>query len=214
MTIDEWRALIAAYLEARISPEAFARRFAEAFAADRQRGTPILAPIVDLQIAVEAFAAEAGGRDIGATPDDDLRDAARRTETLLREAILGETGAPGPTRTFYDRSRAREDMRRIQIQMSGCAGLGCLFGLVWVVLCLIQIIFVSDWVQQVFGFSAWPSAVIGFFLAFVPIVGNVLAFLDATQYRQWPAWLAAVIFFAAPAATLFSGWMRWRRYRG
>ena len=82
----------------------------------------------------------------------------------------------------------------------------------WVALCLLQIIFVSEWVQHAFGMSAWPSAFIGFFLAFVPVVGNVLAFLDATQIRDWPWWLAAIVFFAAPAATILSGWSRWRRF--
>jgi hypothetical protein len=61
--------------------------------------------------------------------------------------------------------------------------------------------------------SAWPSAFIGFFLAFVPIVGNVLAFLDAVQLRNWAWPLAAIVFFAAPAITMVSGWSRWRRYR-
>jgi hypothetical protein len=53
--------------------------------------------------------------------------------------------------------------------------------------------------------------VLGFFLAFVPIVGNVLAFLGWTE-RDLPALVGAVIFFAAPAATLLSGWWRWRRF--
>jgi len=44
----------------------------------------------------------------------------------------------------------------------------------------------------------------------IPIVGNVLAFLDATQFNDWPWWLAALVFFAAPAATMISGWSRWR----
>ena len=85
--------------------------------------------------------------------------------------------------------------------------------MIWVALCVLQITFVSDWVQHELGFSAWPSAVIGFFLAFVPIVGNVLAFIDATEIRHWPVWAAAIVFFAAPAVTLISGWMRWRRFR-
>ena len=67
--------------------------------------------------------------------------------------------------------------------------------------------------QHELGFSAWPSAFIGFFLAFVPVVGNILAFIDATEIRHWPTWLAALVFFAAPLATMLSGWSRWRRYR-
>jgi hypothetical protein len=75
---------------------------------------------------------------------------------------------------------------------------------------VLQIYFVSEWIQTAFDWGAWPSAVAGFILAFVPIIGNVLAFLGATQ-EGWPGWLAAIVFFAAPALTFFSGWSRWRR---
>ena len=203
----EWRALLEAFLEDRISAEAFARRFLEAFNAARRDGRPVPVAIAELQTLVEQFDAEAQGRDEGDVDPRQLRAAAARVRSALED---GPSIAPG-ART-YDRARVREDMRRFQIQMTGCAGIGCALALLWVVLCLVQITFVSDLVQRALGFSAWPSAFIGFFLAFVPVVGGILAFIDATQYRGWHPLLAAIIFFAAPAATLISGWSRWRRY--
>ena len=202
MNTGDWRALIEAYLDGRISAEAFMRRFVDAWRAANGR---VPGAIAGMQATVEAFEAEVADiREEGVVNEDELRQAAQRALYSLAEepTIASQT---------FDRTRAREEMRRMQIQVRGCAGIGCLIALVWVALCILQITFVSDWIQNSFGWSAWPSAVVGFFLAFVPIVGNVLAFLAATELRDWPTWLAAVVFFAAPAATLVSGWSRWRR---
>lgn len=201
MTPAEWRALIEAYLDGRLSAEAFARRFMDAWRAAAGHG-----PVADLQVAVEAFEAammEAG--EEGAVNDDDLRQASQRALAELRDAP--------PLSATFDRERAREDMRRFSVQVSGCAGLGCFISAIWVGLCVLQIYYVSEWIQDALDWGAWPSAVIGFILAFVPIIGNVLAFLGATR-EGWPMWLAAIVFFAAPAATLLSGWLRWRRTGG
>ena len=200
MTSLEWRALIEAYLDGRLSAEAFMRRFIEAWTA----GGVIPPAIASLQVAVEAFeTAVAAAREEGAVSDDDLRQAGRRALADLREGVAPHT---------FDRTRAREDMRRFQVQMSGCAGLGCVIALIWIGLCVLQIYFVSEWIQGELGWGAWPSAFAGFFLAFVPVLGNVLAFLGATQ-EGWPTLNAALVFFAAPAATMLSGWSRWRRRR-
>lgn len=202
MTAGDWRALLEAYLDGRLSAEAFMRRFIDAWRTSNGR---VPGAIAGMQATVEAFEAEvANVREEGVVDDDELRQAAQR-------ALYNLADEPTITPQTFDRTRAREEMRRMQIQVRGCAGLGCLIALVWVALCILQITFVSDWIQNAFGWSAWPSAVVGFFLAFVPIVGNVLAFLAATEIRDWPTWLAAVVFFAAPAATLLSGWSRWRR---
>lgn len=203
MQASEWRALIEAYLDGRLSAEAFARRFLDAL-----RGANGGAPraISLLYAHVEAFEAEmrAAGEE-GVANDDELRQAAQRALANIED----ETQLYPHT---FDRTRAREEMRRFQMHVTGCAGVGCTLAAIWVVLCLIQIIFVSEWVQNTLGWSAWPSAFVGFFLAFVPIIGNVLAFLDATETRGWPTWIAALVFFAAPAATILSGWTRWRRH--
>jgi hypothetical protein len=205
MTPADWRALLDAYLDGRLSAEAFMRRFLEAWRVGAARPRAIAA----LQVAVEAFEADVlNAGEEGVVNDDDLRQAVTRAR-----ANLNEEEAYAPSAQTFDRVRAREEMRRFQVSAQRIVGVGCLIALVWVALCLLQITFVSEWIQHTLGWSAWPSAFVGFFLAFVPIVGNLLAFLDATQIRDWPVWLAALVFFAAPALTILSGWSRWRRQR-
>jgi hypothetical protein len=204
VTPADWRALIEAYLDGRLSAEAFMRRFVEGWTAS---GGRVPGAIASLQPHVEAFEAQVlDVQEEGVVNEDELRQAAQRALSMLDE----DTGPAVAAHTF-DRTRAREDVRRFQVQMSGCVGVGCVIALIWVALCILQIYFVSEWIQAEFEWGAWPSAVIGFVLAFVPIIGNVLAFLGATQ-EGWPAWLAAIIFFAAPAATLISGWTRMRQH--
>jgi hypothetical protein len=195
----DWRALIEAYLDGRLSPEAFARRFIEGVR--NAPGGP--QAIADLYPAVEAFDAEAQRADGYTTNDDDMRAGAARALSGLRDE-------PAVAPHTFDRTRAREELRRFQIQMTGCAGVGCAIAALWVALCILQIYYVSEWIQTALGWGAWPSAVAGFILAFVPVIGNVLAFFGATQ-EGWATWAAAIVFFAAPAATLLSGWSRWRR---
>jgi hypothetical protein len=168
----DWRALIDAYLDGRLSAEAFARRFMDSW--HGARGASIPQAIQDLLVTVEAFEAQMlEAREEGVVNDDELRGAAQRAR-----ANLSEEEAPVSPHTF-DRTRARDDMRRFQVHMRGCAGAGCIIALIWVALCVLQIYYVSEWIQEALGWGAWPSAVIGFVLAFVPIVGNVLAFLGA-----------------------------------
>ncbi len=201
MTPADWRALIEAYLDGRLSAEAFMRRFIEAW---QHSPAPIPGAIERLQAHVEAFEAEVNAaREEGAANDDELRQAARRA--LVN---LGDDTSVSPH--TFDRTRAREEVRRFEIQVKRLAGLGCLIAFIWVALCVLQINYVIEWLYANAIPSVWLSALIGFFLAFVPIVGNLLAFLGATQ-AGWPIWVAALIFFAAPAATLISGWTRWRR---
>jgi len=205
MNAADWRALIEAYLDGRLSAEAFMRRFMEGWNAGGARPPRAIAA---LQVHVEAFEADVtAALEDAQVNDDEMRRAAQNA--------LGELDdiPPSPQAHTFDRARTRDDMRRFTFQMSGCAGAGCFIAAAWVALCLLQIVFVSDYVQHALGLSAWPSAFIGFFLAFVPIVGNILAFLDATQFRGWATWVAAIVFFAAPFVTMFSGWSRWRRYR-
>lgn len=201
MTSAEWRALLEAYLDGRLSAEAFMRRFIEGWTA----GAPLSRAIVDLQVAVEAFEARVNEtREEGAIDDDELRQATQRALARLREE-------PAPSSHTFDRTRAREEMRRFQINAQRIMGLGCLIALAWVALCVLQITFVSDWIREATDWPTLPAAFVGFFLAFVPFVGNVLAFLGATEVWHWPGWVAALVFFAAPALTMLSGWSRWRR---
>ncbi len=208
MNAADWRALVEAYLDGRLSAEAFMRRFTQAWSELDGRAPRAIA---DLQGVVEAFETDVGNRvEEGQANDDEMRRAAQKALGELRD---DEEARGSPQPHTFDRARAREDMRRFSFQVGGCAGMGCIIAAAWVALCLLQIVFVSDYVQHALHLSAWPSAFIGFFLAFVPIVGNLLAFLDAVDLRGWPIWAAAVVFFAAPAVTMFTGWSRWRRYR-
>jgi hypothetical protein len=205
VTAGDWRALIDAYLDGRLSAEAFARRFLDSWRAQRDSGRSNPRAVEELFFAVEAFDPQVqDAAEEGVVNDDELREAAQRARTNLSEE------AQVSPHTF-DRTRARDDMRRFQVQMSGCAGAGCIIALIWVALCVLQINFVIEWIHANWIDNVWLSALIGFFLAFVPIVGNVLAFLGATA-AGWPMWIAAIIFFAAPAATILSGWSRYRRY--
>jgi Bacterial self-protective colicin-like immunity len=206
VTAGDWRALIDAYLDGRLSAEAFARRFMESWRAQRDaRQLPIPAAIETLFFTVEEFDGEAqmAGEE-GAINDDALRQAAQNARRDLSDE-------PHVSPHTFDRTRAREDMRRFQVQMNGCAGAGCIIALIWIALCVLQINYVIDWVHNNWIDNVWLSAVVGFVLAFVPFIGNVLAFLGATA-AGWATWLAAIVFFAAPAATILSGWSRYRRF--
>lgn len=179
------------------------RRFVDAW---RNSGSPVPGAVAALQSHVEAFEAqvlEAG--EEGAVNDDELRQAAARALDNLAEE-------PALSAHTFDRTRAREDMRRFQIQVRGCAGIGCLIALAWVGLCFLQVFVVIEWVQRSFEWPALPSTIVGTVLAFVPVVGNVIAFLGATEIWSWPAWIAAIVFFAAPAVTIISGWQRYRQF--
>lgn len=202
MSPADWRALIEAYLDGRLSAPAFARRFLDAWKAQRDaRAEPIPTAIEQLFFAVEAFPAF----DLNAETanDDDMRNAAQR-------AVRDLGVEPAVAHTF-DRTRAREDMRRFQVNLGGCAGIGCFIALAWVALCLLQVYFVVEWVDSALGAGALIAAVVGFVLAFVPVVGNVLAFLGWIE-KDLPPLFGALIFFAAPAATFLSGWSRMRRF--
>ncbi|HVV33688.1 MAG TPA: hypothetical protein VHC73_10725 [Vitreimonas sp.] len=202
MNAADWRALIEAYLDGRLSAEAFMRRFMQAWREGHQPRA-----IADLYPHVEGFEADVtAAAEEGAVNDDEMRAAARQALSWLYEG-------PGVTAQTFDRTRAREDIRRFTFQMTGCVGIGCFIGIAWLVLCLLQINYVIVELQTLFGREA-PiiSAFFGFFLAFVPVVGNVLAYLGATK-SGWAPLLAAIVFFAAPAVTMLSGWSRWRSYR-
>ncbi len=205
MTPADWRQLIQAYLGGRLSAEAFARRFCEAYEAARSAGFVLPAAVNQLLVAVEEFRAAQGLRDEGETDQDDMLQAAKHAENLLQD------GAPTIGGRTYDRARARADFRRVQFQATGCMGMGCVIIVAWIGLCLLQWSAVSALVQAELGWTATLAAIVGFIVAFIPIVGNVSAFLGATGIWDWNPVLAGLVFFAAPLATMISGWMRWRR---
>ncbi|MGE0828743.1 MAG: colicin immunity domain-containing protein [Hyphomonadaceae bacterium] len=203
MSPAEWRALIEAYLDGRLSADAFERRFLDAWRDERDRHLPTHPAIETLFYVVEAFTQDQTNRNEYDADETELRQAARIALAELREAA--------PTRT-YDRARAREEMGRFQVRVQQIAGIGCAIALAWFALCILQIYFVSEQIQHALHWGAWPSAFAGFFLAFVPIVGNLLAYFGATG-AGWPPLIAGIVFFAAPAAAFISGLWRWRRWR-
>ncbi|MES1198878.1 MAG: hypothetical protein ABUS48_02750 [Pseudomonadota bacterium] len=205
MNSADWRALIEAYLDGRLSAEAFARRFNDAWEKSRNAGIRPLRAISELQVVVESFYADVlDAQEDGQINDDELREAARRARRDLESD-------PPPATTFEPQS-GQESMRVFSVQLQGCARAGCLIALIWVGLCLLQIYYVSQAIQNNWGWDAFPSVVVGLVLAFVPIIGNVLAFFGATE-NGWPVWVAAIVFFGAPIAAWVSGWWRWRRFR-
>ncbi|MBI1251742.1 MAG: hypothetical protein GC189_09750 [Alphaproteobacteria bacterium] len=197
MRVEDWRALIAAYLDGRLSGAAFQRRFLEAWSADRETDAPAPRAISHLFLVVEGY----DGGD-----DATLRAAAE-------DALSDLESSEGAPERLYDRFRTREDLRRFTFRMQGCLGLGCLIALAWLALVALQVFAVSDQIQSVLDWSAAPATFVGLFLAFVPVVGNVLAFFGAKDVWDWNPWIAGLVFFAAPAATMISGWMRWRAFR-
>ncbi|MGE3142973.1 MAG: colicin immunity domain-containing protein [Hyphomonadaceae bacterium] len=207
MTPAEWRALLEAYVQHRLGADAFCRRFMEGWRANRRSGAPSPRVIDDLQIVVEAFESDPARREDQGADEGELEQAAARALAVLRKAR--DEGPLGP-RT-YDRARAREDIRRFQVRINQTVGLGCFIALAWIGLCVLQISAVAEQIHGVFGWSAAPATFVSVPLAFVPVVGNVLAFFGATEAWGWNHWIAAVVFFAAPAATLLSAWMRWWR---
>jgi len=209
MTIAEWRALIEAFQDGRLSAEAFERRFNEAVRASGGRLHPAIA---QLQLALEDFAREQDRRSEHDADETQLRDAARIALRELREEEAMRGRPEAGARTF-DRARAREDMRRFQVHIGRMAGMGCLFALGWVVLMVLQINFTIEQVAAELKLGVWLSAIVGFFTAFVPVLGNVVAFFGAKDVGGWPWQLAGLVFFVLPGAAFFYGRTRWRRWR-
>ncbi len=210
MTVAEWRALLEAFIEGRIGPDAFERRFLDAWREERDNHLPSPPAIESLMEVVDAYCGDPDLFKPGDADEAELREAARRALARLNEGGAEPTG--GFRARTYDRVRAREDIRRFQVQMNQIVGLGCFIALAWIGLCLLQIFAVSDQVQSAL---AWPAALAtfaGVILAFVPFLGNVIAFFGARDVWDWPTWTAALVFFAAPALTLLTAWLRWVRW--
>lgn len=216
MTPAEWRALLEAYIEGRIGHDAFERRFLDGWRANRDSAFKIPPPIDALFYVVEAYAAPEL-RDENSADEAEMLAAARKALEEMR--VFGDALTPHGPSVFvgrsgartYDRARAYEDMRRVQTGFRQLVGLGCAIAIAWVGLCLLQIFAVSDQIQSYLEWPAALSTFAGVVLAFVPIVGNALAFFGAKDVWNWPLWLAALVFFAAPAVTIISGWLRWMR---
>lgn len=210
MRAEEWRALIAAYVEGRLSADAFRRRFLEAFAAAARVRMGVPPAVQELAFVVDAYAGDpmARGHDVA----DDAQLMAAAQGALVR---LGPAEAPqgAPTITEVDPEEVKAQVRRAAFTFGAVGAVGCLLGLAWLAISVLQFFAASAQVDAVLGWGPAPSTIIGLVLAFVPILGSVVAFFGAVDVWKWPLWAAGVVFFAIPALTMTMGFLRWREQR-
>jgi hypothetical protein len=214
MTADEWRALVEAYVEGRISADAFKRRFMEAFKAAAVARGAVPAPIQELAYVVDAYAGDPTARGHDVTDDAQLMAAARTALARMpvREAAgAAAAGAPMPPR--MDTEQARAEVRRAAFTL-GAFGLGgCLVMLAWLTIAVLQLFAVSAQVQSELGWGPAPSTLVGLLLAFIPLLGGLVAYFGATDVWGWSNLVAGLVFFAFPIATMVSGWWTLGRRR-
>jgi hypothetical protein len=213
MSPADWRQLIAAYLDGRLSAHAFQRRFLEAYAA----ATTVPAGVQRLYFVVEAYGGDPIARGHAVSDDDDLFRAAHgvveelsehlgpehvepRLEAGLREGDVAANLAAAQTRA-----------RRAAFTMGTVGTLGCAAIAVYVAIGILQFFAVSDQIQSVLAWSAAPAALVGLLLAFIPVVGSLIAFFGAKDVWLWPWPVAAGVFLAFPAITYAAGWLGHRR---
>lgn len=211
MSPAEWRALISAYLEGRLSADAFKRRYLEAFDGVVARREPVHPRLQDLYFVAEAYGGDPMGRGHDVTEDRDLRAAAAAALAVLPEpAEAPVTMEPAEWR----REDVRKEGRRAAFTLGAVGAAGCLVAIAWLTVGILQFFAASAQVQAVLAWGPAPSALAGLVVAFTPIVGSIVAFFGAKDVWQWPIWAAALVFLAAPALTLIGGidrWSKWRR---
>lgn len=223
MSPADWRALISAFLEGRLSAATFAKRFSEAFDQVVRDRRPVPPRIQDLYFIVEAYAGDPMGRGHDVSDDQDLRAAAAAALAALPEPAAGpelET-APGARPqpeiiiATYEppREEVRRDVRRAAFTLGAIGAAGCLIAIAWAAVGVMQFFAASAQIDALFGIGPAPSAILGLIVAFTPIVGSVVAFFGAKDVWMWPTWAAAIVFLVAPTLTLIGGADRWRRWR-
>lgn len=234
MGSSEWRALLTAFLEGRLSAATFAKRFSEAFDVVVKTRQPVPPRIQDLYFVVEAYAGDPMGRGHDVTDDQDLRAAAAAALAALPEAepAYADEAAPGGWApdaaaqrpdaaggpTIYGPDPRREDMRkevrRAAFTLGAFGAAGCLVILAWLTVGILQFFAASAQIDALLKLGPAPSAILGLFVAFTPVLGSIVAFFGAKDVWQWPTWGAALVFLVAPTLTLLGGADRWRRWRG
>ena len=126
------------------------RRFIEAWQTARAAIPPRQSST--LQPHVEAFEAQVAEEREEARGERRRAASGRAARSLLKEGRM-----PVAPHTF-DRTRAREDMRRFEIRAQRLAGVGCLIAFVWVALCVLQINYVIEWIYANAIPSVWLSS--------------------------------------------------------
>ena len=222
MSPQDWRALITAYLEGRLSAATFVKRFAEAFDIVVKQRIPVHPRIQDLYFIVEAYGGDPMGRGHDVTDDKDLRAAAAAALAIL-PAPEPEMAPAGVEPPYAEPSREprieirvddlRKEHRRAAFTLGAFGAAGCLVVLAWLALGVMQFFAASAQIDALLGWGPAPSAILGLIVAFTPIAGSVTAFFGAKDVWDWPLWVAALVFLAAPALTMIGGFDRWRRWR-
>ncbi len=209
MSPADWRQLIAAYLDGRLSAHAFQRRFLEAYGA----ATMVPAAVQRLYFVVEAYGGDPIARGHAVSDDDDLFRAAHGVVEELSEHLGPEHGEPRPREGDVAASieAAQTRARRAAVTMGAVGTLGCAAIAVYVAIGILQFFAVSDQIQSVLAWSAAPAALVGLLLAFIPVVGSLIAFFGAKDVWLWPWPVAAGVFLAFPAITYAAGWFGHRR---
>lgn len=227
MSPADWRALISAFLEGRLSAAAFCKRFSEAFELVVRERRPVPQRVQDLYFVVEAYGGDPMGRGHDVSDDQDLRAAAAAALAALPDVAEPEPVGVGPGVAMPDlvilrepppgggprREEARREVRRAAFTLGAVGMAGCLIGLAWLAVGILQFFAASAQIDAWLKLGPAPSAILGLGVAFTPIVGSLVAFLGATGVWGWANWVAALVFLVAPALTLIGGIDRWRRWR-
>jgi hypothetical protein len=196
MTPLEWRALVDAYVGGRLSADTFKRRFVEAFEAAVAERASVPRSVQELYFTVEAYGGDPMGRG---------HDVLAVEPALAQDPRIDEQERAEAYRTAEARAR------RAAFTVGAVGAAGCLLGLAWLVIVALQFFAASALVQSVTSWGPGSSAVVGLIVAVVPILGSVTAFFGAKDVWQWHWALAALVFFAFPAATYIGGWRQWVR---
>jgi hypothetical protein len=212
MTPLEWRALVDAYVGGRLSADTFKRRFVEAFEAAVAERASVPRSVQELYFTVEAYGGDPMGRGHDVADDAAMAEAARRAlgQLAVEPALAQDPRIDEQERAeAYRTAEARA--RRAAFTVGAVGAAGCLLGLAWLVIVALQFFAASALVQSVTSWGPGSSAVVGLIVAVVPILGSVTAFFGAKDVWQWHWALAALVFFAFPAATYIGGWRQWVR---
>lgn len=204
MSAGAWRELIEAYVEGRLSADAFKRRFNEAFQAAVSTRAPTPAAVQDLAYTVEAYAGDPTARGHDVADDEDLQRAARKALSFL-PADAAATAPSGYAIPAEDIEAAQARMRGAAISIGTVGFAGCAVALLWLAIGVLQFFAVAAQIQGVTDWGPAPSTLIAIPLAFIPIVGSVIAFFGAKDVWGWEPWLAALAFLAIPLASLLGG---------
>ncbi len=212
MTPLEWRALVDAYVGGRLSADTFKRRFVEVFDEAIAARSSVPRAVQELYFTVEAYGGDPMGRGHDVADDAGMAQAARRAlgqlavdPVLANDPRIDEDERADAYRTAEARAR------RAAFTFGAVGAAGCALAFAWLVIVALQFFAASAQVQSVTSWGPGSSAVVGFIVAAIPVLGSVTAFFGAKDVWQWHWALAALVFFAFPAATYVSGWRQWVR---